>query len=325
MPSQTSDAPAAADDQNARSGAAILPDAAPAAGERRGTRRRSDAAGTLVLIGGACTAEGDALGAFLDLANARKGGRIIGFTSASSDPEGSAHIWRNEFASTGANNVEIPIIDRRQRAHDDKVAAAVRSAQGIFLGGGDQVQLVSLLGGSKVGHAIRDAFNAGAVVCGTSAGAAALTETILAYGESDENGQMREMYMGPGLGLLPFHTMIDTHFAARRRLHRLFTAIGRSPELMGLGIDEDTALVVRGHIGRVVGRGGVTFVDGRSVRFDNAEDVRRAGAELTMSYLRVGIVGAGYELNLRERELDVVEQGREAAGPMPTVKGAGSE
>jgi len=296
------------------------PQSAPAS-RRPVTRRRSDAAGTLVLIGGACTADGDALGAFLDLANARDGGRIVGFTSASSDPEGSAHIWMNEFASTGARNVEIPIIDRRQRAQDESVAEAVRSAQGIFLGGGDQVQLVSLLGGSRVGNAIRDAYNAGTVVCGTSAGAAALTETILAYGESDENGQMREMYMGPGLGLLPFHTMIDTHFAARRRLHRLFTAIGRSPELMGLGIDEDTALVVQGHIGRVAGRGGVTFVDGRSVRFDNAADVRRTGAELTMSYLRVGIVGAGYELNLRERELEVVVQAREVAAPTPSVKG----
>jgi cyanophycinase len=282
-------------------------------------RRRSDATGTLVLIGGACTAAGSALGTFMDLAQARDDGRIVGITSASSDPVDSAHFWKGEFATGGAHNVEIPIIDRRQRAHDERVADMVRGAQGIFLGGGDQVQLVSLLGGSRVATAIREAYNAGAVVCGTSAGAAALTETILAYGETDENGERRDMYMGPGLGLLGFHAMIDTHFAARRRLHRLFTAIGRSPELLGLGIDEDTALVVRGHLGRVVGPGGVTFVDGRSVRFDNAEDPRRGGAEVTMSYLRVGIVGDGYELNLRERELETVVQARASDEATPTV------
>ena len=127
---------------------------------------------------------------------------------------------------------------------------------------------------------------------------------------------------GPGLGLLGYHTMIDTHFAARRRLHRLFFAIARNPELMGLGIDEDTALVVRGHLGRVVGAGGVTFVDGRSVRFDNAEDVRRGAAEaITLSYLRVGLVGAGHVLNLRERELEAVVNPppEERAESTPTV------
>jgi len=109
--------------------------------------------------------------------------------------------------------------------------------------------------------------------------------------------------------------MIDTHFAERRRLHRLFVAIAGYPELMGLGIDEDTALVVRGHLGTVVGKGAVTFVDGRDVHYDTARDpgkVRTAGGRpverppLTLSYLRVGIVGAGHVLNLRERELEVV-------------------
>jgi cyanophycinase len=91
--------------------------------------------------------------------------------------------------------------------------------------------------------------------------------------------------------------------------------IARNGDLMGLGIDEDTAMVVRGHLAEVVGHGSVTFVDGRGVRFDNADECLD-GKPLTLSYLRVGIVGSGYTLNLRERELEVLVQARqeEAAG-----------
>jgi cyanophycinase len=285
-------------------------------------RRASDAgAGALVLIGGACTPEGDAFGRFIELTGARQGGRVIGFTTASADPMASAVAWKNDFAAAGAKNVEIPIVDRRDRAQDPQVAKMVKEADGIFLGGGDQVHLVSTLAGSRVARAIVDAFRRGATVCGTSAGAAALTETILAGGEPDETGVLVDMYTGPGFGLLGFHAVIDTHFGARRRLHRLFNLIAMNPELMGLGIDEDTALVVRGHIGEVVGKGGVIFVDGRDVRFDNADEAKHTGASLTLSHLRVGIVGAGYSLNLRDRELEVLVQAEEELGGTPSVKG----
>ncbi|MBV9109775.1 MAG: hypothetical protein JO306_10250, partial [Gemmatimonadetes bacterium] len=125
--------------------------------------------------------------------------------------------------------------------------------------------------------------------------------------------KMRDLHLGPGFGLLGFRAVIDTHFTQRRRLQRLFMVIARNADLMGLGIDEDTAMIVRGHLGEVVGRGSVTFVDGRGVRFDNADQCED-GAALTLSYLRVGIVGAGYTLNLRERELEVILQSRRDAG-----------
>jgi cyanophycinase len=285
-----------------------------------GSRRADAARGTLVLIGGGCSAEGDALGTFVRRSKGNAGGRIVGFTTASADPMGSALAWRSDLKVAGATNVEIPIVDNRIAAQDARIAAMVLEADGIFLGGGDQVHLVATIGGSRVGKAIRDAYRRGAVVCGTSAGAAALTETILAGGEVDELGKNTDMHIGHGLGLLGFHAMIDTHFAQRRRLHRLFVAIAENPDLMGLGIDEDTALVVQGHLGEVIGKGGVTFVDGRGVRFDNAAEVT-TGAQLTLSYLRVGLVGPGYQFNLRERELECIVQSKKEPGPVPTVKG----
>ena len=280
------------------------------------TRRRTDrTSGTLVLIGGACEPRGEALGAFLSHARAREGGRVVALTTASADPAASAREWMKAFDAAGASAVEIPVLDRRDLAQDRRIVKMIEEADGIFLGGGDQVHLVATVGGSRVDRAIRAAYARGATICGTSAGAAALTETILAGGEPDEYGQMQDLHLGPGFGLLGFRATIDTHFTQRRRLQRLFMVIAQNPEMLGLGIDEDTALVVQGHRGEVVGRGSVTFVDGRGIRFDNADECLD-GRPLTLSYLRVGIVGAGYALNLRERELEVLVEARreDAAG-----------
>lgn len=306
MPS-TPDAVAGPADQN---GASAHPN------RRRGDRH----SGALVLIGGACDPRGEALGSFLDRCGARSGGKVVGITTASADPAGSAREWMAAFAAAGAHNVEIPVIDRRDRAQDPRIAEMVRGADGIFLGGGDQVHLMATLGGSRVDRALREAYARGATVCGTSAGAAALTETILAGGEPDEYGQMQDVHLGPGFGLLGFRAMIDTHFTQRRRLQRLFMVIAQNPELMGLGIDEDTAVVIQGHLGEVKGRGSLTFVDGRGVRFDNADECM-SGAPLTLSYLRVGIVGAGYTFNLRERELEVLVRARRENEETEVVRG----
>lgn len=273
--------------------------------------RADDPRGALVLIGGACTPSGAAVAAFLEETGAYDGGRLVVITEASTDPEESARAWRDDLTYVGATNVAYPTLRRGDTANDREVAAMIADSAGILLGGGDQVKLVDALSGTAVARALRDAHARGTVVCGTSAGAAALTELTMAGGEIDEEGNLVEQYIGPGLGLLGFDAIIDTHFSERRRLQRLFLVVAEHPRLFGLGIDEDTALVVRGTVGRVVGAGSVTFVDGRtSMRFDNARRLD-VGRQLTVSYLRVGIVGTHYELNLRERELELlVRQGK---------------
>ena len=264
--------------------------------------------GPLVLIGGACSPTGDALGAFIELARG-VGGPIVGITAASENPTESARHWREDFASVGVHHIAFPRIHRDNDRLDRELAARLDDAGALFLGGGSQVKLVAELSGSRSCAAIKALSRRGGVICGTSAGAAALTSLTMAGGEIDEEGNLVEQYLGPGFGLLDFETIVDTHFSKRRRLQRLFVVIAGNPQLLGLGIDEDTALVVRGHLGKVVGAGGVTFVDGRdSVRFDNAGDLDK-GRQLTLSHLRVGIVGTNYHLNLRERELEVLVQG----------------
>src|SRR5690348_4323040 len=272
----------------------------------------SDAAlGTLIVMGGAVEAHNEAFQQFLRLVDARRGAPIVGLTTASAEPAEAARAWLGDFRRAGATNVRIPIFQHACDDRDREIAAIVKDASAIFLGGGDQVKLVAALGGSLTLSAIKAVFRRGGVICGTSAGAAALTELTMAGGEIDEEGNLVEQYIGPGLGLLGFKTIVDTHFQQRRRLQRLFVVIGQNTELLGLGIDEDTALVVRGHVGEVIGAGGVTFVDGhQTVRFDNADDIEK-GRQLTLSHLRVGIVGTNYHLNLRERELEELVNGVE--------------
>jgi cyanophycinase len=262
-------------------------------------------AGTLVLIGGATDPHGDALGAFVNLASAAKAGPVVGLTTASGNVHASARKWRRDLRSSGLPDVKVPVIDSREDANDPRIVAMIENTSGVFLGGGNQVKLVSLLSGTPVGDAIWSHYARGGVVGGTSAGAAALTELTLAGNEVDEEGKLVEQYIGPGLGLLGFRALIDTHFTQRRRLYRLFVAIAGNPEIMGLGLDEDTAMVVKGEIATVVGKGGVTFVDGRNVRFDNADELTK-GRQLTLSSLRVGIIGTGYTFNLRHRELEAL-------------------
>jgi cyanophycinase len=269
----------------------------------------SDSArGTLVLMGGAVEPHNEAFQQFLRLVDARGGAPIVGLTTASAEPAEAARAWLGDFRRAGARNVSIPLFIRACDERDVEIAASVRGARAVFLGGGDQVKLVAALGGSRTLHEIKALYRRGGVVCGTSAGAAALTELTMAGGEIDEEGNLVEQYIGPGLGLLGYKTIVDTHFQQRRRLQRLFVVVAQNTELLGLGIDEDTALIVRGHVGEVVGAGGVTFVDGHhTVRFDNADDIQK-GRQLTLSHLRVGIVGTKYHLNLQERELEELLQ-----------------
>ncbi|MEO5589730.1 MAG: Type 1 glutamine amidotransferase-like domain-containing protein, partial [Gemmatimonadaceae bacterium] len=146
--------------------------------------------GTLILIGGACTATGAALGAFVKLAGGAAGGPIVGITSASQDVGGSARHWQADFKTAGAGEVVIPLIETREDAQNRETARMVARARGIFLGGGNQVKLITTLSGTAVGDAIWDNYVSGGVVCGTSAGAAALTELTLAGNEIDEEGNL---------------------------------------------------------------------------------------------------------------------------------------
>src|SRR5215208_6919394 len=166
---------------------------------RTSRRRMRDASGTLILIGGGTSANGPAIGGFIEMTSARDGAPIFGLTTASSQVQVASKMWVSDLTQAGATNVAIPLVETRDHASDPKIVRVARNARGIFLGGGDQVKLVSALSGTPLEEAIRDAYIDGAIICGTSAGAAALTKTTLAGNEVDDEGKLVEQYIGPGL------------------------------------------------------------------------------------------------------------------------------
>jgi len=145
-------------------------------------------AGTLVLLGGATRARGEALGAFANLASSDGKGPVIALTTASGNVKASARRWRRDLHNAGLEQVKVPIVETREQASDPRIVKLIEDSSGVFLGGGNQIKLVTTLSGTPVGDAIWALYARGGVVGGTSAGAAALTELTLAGNEVDEEG-----------------------------------------------------------------------------------------------------------------------------------------
>lgn len=161
-------------------------------------------------------------------------------------------MYRTAFADLSVDVVELDASTATTSAAD--------GAGGVFFTGGNQNRLVERIGGTRAERAIHELWEAGGVIAGTSAGASAMGATMLVRGPSDETPTDDGMEIGSGLGLIA-GALIDQHFAERGRFGRLATSISTRPDLLGIGIDEDTAIVITGTRCRVVGVGGVYVMD----------------------------------------------------------------
>lgn len=196
------------------------------------------------------------LGAFVRRAGGAEA-RIVIIPSASEEPEVRVATYAALFQELGARHVRA--VHAERGGVSDEEREAIREATGIFVTGGDQVKLMESLRSEGCVDAIREAVRRGAVYAGTSAGASAASETMIAYSEDDY------IVLEEGIGLIP-HAIIDQHFAERQRLPRLEVA-ARAHRLTGIGVDENTAMVWTGSGETFVeGSGGVTVVDPSGAR-----------------------------------------------------------
>ncbi|HTL40742.1 MAG TPA: cyanophycinase [Pseudolysinimonas sp.] len=217
--------------------------------------------GTLIAIGGHEDRDGERL-ILRAVADAMSSGPLLILARASRQPFRYVQRYREAFGGIGVPEVRELAVRDREGADDATLRGQVAAAGGVFFTGGSQARLVRAILGTGVHHELRRLLERGGVIAGTSAGASALGEVTLAG--------TRELRLGEGLGLLP-GLMIDQHFAQRDRLPRLRSALGRRPGIDGIGIDEDTALVIRGGEARVIGSGEVWMLDPE-------HPVRRLGA-----------------------------------------------
>jgi cyanophycinase len=200
------------------------------------------------------------------------GARIVLITTASAVPARSFAIYAAAFRRLEICDIRELRLSSREQADGEQGLSVLAQATGVFFTGGDQARLEFLVG-SQANLALRRRVAAKTlVVAGTSAGAAALGPVMILggnVGANDRDGDSRDMAdnrlrTGPGLGLLPA-AIIDVHFTQRRRLPRLIAAVDRHPSHLGIGIDEDTAVLVRSGRFDVLGCGEVATVDEASV------------------------------------------------------------
>ncbi|MEI7743499.1 MAG: cyanophycinase [Chloroflexota bacterium] len=256
--------------------------------------------GTVIVIGGAEDKVRDRviLARFVALAGGPEA-RIAVIATASSFAVEAGERYKAVFTELGAAEVVPLHASTRMQANDEHVARAVRASTGIFMTGGNQLRLASMIGGTRLADAMLERFEEGAVVAGTSAGASAVSSHMIAFGASGATPKHRMAQIAAGLGLLP-GVIVDQHFQQRNRLGRLLSLIAQNPSLLGLGVDEDTAGVVAPDgIMEVIGRGSITVVDGSASDTDAWEV--RGHKPLMISGVVLHSLPAGYSFDLRRR------------------------
>src|SRR3954463_12729711 len=191
--------------------------------------------------------------------------RIAVIPTASSIGDEVVEVYDALFRRLGAAEGRACRPESREGAADPDLVKVLDEATGVFMTGGNQLKLSAIVCGTPVGDAVVRAHRRGAVVGGTSAGASIQSSHMVAFGVGGATPKQRMTQVAAGLGLLRT-TVIDQHFDQRNRYGRLLMIVAQSPQLLGIGIDEDTAAVVETvpvdgeehELLRVVGRGAVT-------------------------------------------------------------------
>ncbi len=253
-------------------------------------RASSERAGHLVIIGGNEDREHDklVLRRFVEL-TCQPDPRIVVLTAAGAQPEGLCRLYQQAFSELGATRCTGLELASREQANDPANADRLLNADGIFITGGDQKRLLAVIGGTAVHRALHQAFEQmGRCIAGTSAGASALSQHMLQDGGADSGS------LAAGLGLLQ-RALVDQHFSERQRLGRLLQVVAHNPTLIGVGIDEDTALVIDPAGGlEAVGDGAVTLLDGRQMSSNFLAGRQRDALELIDVKLHLLPAGARY-------------------------------
>lgn len=191
--------------------------------------------------------------------------RIVVLSTASSLGDEITHAYLRLFANLGAEDVKGIRPESRPQAADPAAIDAVDRATGVFMTGGNQTKLATIIVGTPLGDAIVRAHRRGAVVAGTSAGASINSLHMVSFGSGGATPKFRVGQVSEGLGLVRT-AIIDQHFTQRNRFGRLLALIAANPAQLGIGIDEDTAAIIRpGGELEVKGRGVVTILDGSAV------------------------------------------------------------
>lgn len=255
---------------------------------------------TFVAIGGGELAEANrVVETLIEPLNGNGKSRVLVLTVATNEPEKAVIKYNSLFRSQGIKHVDSIDVSERKDALSKTAIRKVDRADLLYFTDGDQLNITTLLGGSPLGDAINRRINNGVVVAGTSAGAAMMSKWMIVSGDSDKAPNVGGVEIAPGMDL--FDSMIiDTHFSQRGRHGRLLAAIAHFPQAIGLGLDERTAVFVKGSKFKVIGDGVVTIMDGSSVTINDLP-YRAEGDKVGIAGVTVDVLPEGYKYDIKKR------------------------
>jgi cyanophycinase len=275
--------------------------------------------GALVAIGGAEDRSSKAAILRRVLAMAPANNLRVGvLTTASSIPEEVFESYRETFDRLGASEVLNLDVRSREAASSSEFVEMVGRCGTIFISGGDQLRLTNILGASPLLQAIRDRRAEGAVVAGTSAGAAAMSATMIYNGSSADALRKGAVKMSAGLAFVS-GVVIDSHFLERGRFTRLMEVGATNPEYLGIGIGEDAGVIVHdGSWLEAIGSGHVIVVDSSNLRSSNVAEVSDGEPVAVVHVVMHALInGCGYHIGERRfiqpRELSILTAGEPLA------------
>jgi cyanophycinase len=256
---------------------------------------------TLIIIGGKEDRSADKV-ILGEVARRIGTGKLVVSTVAiPSDPDGLFEEYEKAFRALGVKHLYKLEINDREEATSESKLRILDDATGVFFTGGDQMKITSQIGDTLIFRRLKEIYEEGGLIAGTSAGAAVMSETMLVTGGDEDShvigGSLR---MAPGLGLIG-DVIIDQHFMERGRLGRLLGAVAQNPKNLGIGIDEQTAIVVeRGNGFYVLGSGAVYVIDGSEVTYSNIaeEDLNKT---LSIYNVRMHMLSQGDRFDLIAR------------------------
>ena len=220
--------------------------------------------------------------------------------AASREPVEASRPYLRAFEELGIDRVRPLDLQSRREVEEQRTLDRLADADIVYFTGGDQKRLVEALRDSQALELIRERYHAGAVIAGTSAGAAAMSATMIAGGRAEDALSKGNIEIDIGLGLIS-GVLIDTHFIQRGRFARLLEAVAQHHELLGLGIAEDTAFILReGRYLEVVGSDNVVVVDGSEIRETNLRKARQGDA-VTVQHAIVHALADGYWFDVQDR------------------------
>lgn len=260
------------------------------------------AKGALVAIGGAedKTSDADILRRVLTL-SAREAPVVGVITTASSIPDEVFTGYRGVFSKIGASEVLDIRIRSRKDAEADSFVEMIERSDVIFLSGGDQMRLTNILGASRALNTVRTRRADGAVIAGTSAGAACQSRTMVYGGPADDCLRKGAVKMTAGFGLVD-DVIMDTHFLERGRFSRLMEVGATNPELLGVGLGEDAAVLFDGPLMRVFGPGHVILIDSSRITGSNVFDLVDGDAVSVQNVIMHALVD-GYAYSITDRRV----------------------